>query len=123
MIDMFLPLKPVPKQRPRLCGGRVYTPEKTKQAERDIVLLVNNYMRQKGLAISDGPLAVTLVFQFKSDKPTFHHTKRPDLDNLAKTVLDAMNNLVYLDDCQVCRLICEKQYGVSDGIFLTVGEM
>lgn len=40
------------------------------------------------------------------------HTKKPDLDNLAKQLLDAMSRLRFWhDDKQVVRLICEKVYG------------
>lgn len=40
-----------------------------------------------------------------------HHTKKPDLDNLAKSVMDAMTAAgVWLDDSQVCSVYLEKRY-------------
>ncbi len=40
------------------------------------------------------------------------HTVKPDLDNLAKQIKDAMTRLQFWhDDRQVVRLICEKRYG------------
>lgn len=40
------------------------------------------------------------------------HTVKPDLDNLAKQLKDAMTRLQFWrDDKQVVRLICEKRYG------------
>jgi len=38
-------------------------------------------------------------------------TKRPDADNLAKILADAMNKIVYVDDAQVASLIVQKRYG------------
>ena len=40
-----------------------------------------------------------------SDRP-----KRHDIDNIAKTVLDACNGIVYLDDVQVVSLHVTKRY-------------
>ena len=34
----------------------------------------------------------------------------PDIDNCAKFILDAMNHILYDDDRQVCKLICNKHY-------------
>ena len=36
--------------------------------------------------------------------------KKPDLDNVAKVVLDALNGVVYQDDVQVWRLVVNKLY-------------
>ena len=42
------------------------------------------------------------------------HTKKPDLDNLAKQLKDAMTRLQFWhDDRQVVRLVAEKRYGES----------
>lgn len=37
--------------------------------------------------------------------------KKPDLDNLCKMVMDALNGVAWLDDSQVCLLSAEKRYG------------
>ncbi|MDR1647770.1 MAG: RusA family crossover junction endodeoxyribonuclease, partial [Zoogloeaceae bacterium] len=36
--------------------------------------------------------------------------KRPDLDNVVKSVCDAMNGVVFRDDAQIVRLTAEKIY-------------
>ncbi len=36
--------------------------------------------------------------------PMYPHTAKPDVDNLAKAVLDALNGIAYLDDRQVAHL-------------------
>jgi len=37
---------------------------------------------------------------------------KPDLDNLLKLLLDAMNGLVYHDDALVCKVTATKQYSL-----------
>jgi len=41
-------------------------------------------------------------------------SKRPDLDNLSKAVLDAMNGIVYVDDGLVCVKLARKWYAAGD---------
>lgn len=68
----------------------------------------------------------------KDTAPTFHD-KKPDADNLAKAVLDALTAwpkgqpaLVFTDDCRVAKLDTEKRYcefGESPGCTITIGEL
>lgn len=37
--------------------------------------------------------------------------KKPDLDNIAKVVLDALNGIAYRDDAQVVEILVRKLYG------------
>ena len=37
--------------------------------------------------------------------------KKPDMDNIAKIILDSLNGLAYLDDKQVTKLVIWKKYG------------
>ena len=47
----------------------------------------------------------------KDNAPTYH-TAKPDADNLAKAVMDALTNLggIWHDDAQVAQLTVEKRY-------------
>lgn len=38
------------------------------------------------------------------------HTKKPDCDNLAKSILDALNGIAFCDDSQICGLTVHKLY-------------
>lgn len=71
-----------------------------------------------------GPVAVTLNFYMPRPKANFrangelkptapnYHTGKPDCDNLAKAVLDALTNAgAWADDGIVCGLRVSKQYG------------
>ena len=37
-------------------------------------------------------------------------TKKPDIDNIMKAVLDALNGVAYYDDSQVCKVNFMKMY-------------
>ena len=38
-------------------------------------------------------------------------TKKPDIDNVCKGILDSLNGIVYKDDTQIVSLHCTKVYG------------
>jgi Holliday junction resolvase RusA-like endonuclease len=48
--------------------------------------------------------------------------KKPDIDNIAKCFLDAMNEIVYLDDTQVLTLHITKVYGTIGMVEIMVAE-
>lgn len=118
--SLSIPMTPVPKGRPRLGKSGVYTPERTKIAEQTVAWAITSAKPQKFV----GPVTVSIVFMFKRPKTAplsvRHHTKKPDLDNLAKLILDASNGFLWEDDCQVACLKLEKIYADVDGIFLEV---
>lgn len=57
------------------------------------------------------PKAVKGVRRIEFTNNMIHHTKRPDLDNLQKFILDCLTGIVYKDDSQICALDVEKMYG------------
>lgn len=111
---------PVPQPRPRVStrGGfaRAYVPAKHPvHAFRQAVI---THARAAGLRQTDEPLAVCIVAHFA--RPKSHRTKvglkrdaprlpRPDVDNVAKAVLDALQDVIG-DDTMVQRLMVEKLY-------------
>jgi Holliday junction resolvase RusA-like endonuclease len=69
----------------------------------------------------DGPVVVELAFFFAIPPswPKWRreyaaqgsgHTSKPDLDNLAKAVLDGVGNLFWKDDAQVSAVTARKAY-------------
>jgi Holliday junction resolvase RusA-like endonuclease len=64
----------------------------------------------------DGPLMVKIRFGFplpksqhrKTPKPMMWHIKRPDLDNLYKGVIDAMEGIVYFRDSEIVKVVMDK---------------
>ena len=49
-------------------------------------------------------------------------TKKPDIDNIIKIVLDAMNKFAFKDDTQVTKLEIEKKYAENPKIYLRIEE-
>ena len=110
-ITITLKGTPVPKGRPRFGNGRAYTPKRTKDYESALKALIKEQDIQ-------GPIEVTLLAIFprpqrlmpkKYHDGLIKHTKRPDLDNIIKAVLDALNKTLK-DDAQVCTIHAYKYY-------------
>ena len=112
--------QPVPKARPRLArSGRAYTPAKTKAYQKRISDHVSQYWIGPPCASA---IAVEIVAVFqrpksmnrkKDTRKRIIHTKRGDADNVAKSVLDSLNGLVWVDDCQVFDLSIVKMYAAK----------
>ena len=49
--------------------------------------------------------------------------KKPDIDNIAKTYLDAMNGVIFVDDTQVIDLHVKKVYAEKAGVDVMVMEL
>ena len=116
-MTFFFPVDPQPKGRPRFARrGRLIvtrTPGPTRAYEREIATLARNQMGSQPLMTD--PLIVQLLFFLKkppSAKRSYPTTK-PDLDNLIKAVLDAMNGIIWKDDTQVVDLHVHKRYSLN----------
>ncbi len=48
---------------------------------------------------------------------------KPDVDNIVKIVLDALNRVVYEDDTQVVLCVATKEWGERDCLRVLIGEM
>ena len=105
---------PVPKGRPRLAGGHVFTPKKTHDAENYIRSMVKRSWKSVPLM---GPVSLVIRFWFHKPKHGKHATPiaSGDLDNYLKTVMDALNKLVYEDDRQVVHVDASKLYCAAGG--------
>ena len=55
-------------------------------------------------------------------KNTISPTKKPDIDNIVKIVLDAMNELAFKDDTQITKLEVEKIYGIEEKLQIKIEE-
>ena len=123
--------EPFGKERPRV-AGHAYTPKKTKDKEEEIALtyksIYHGFKFEKGV-----PLKVEMDFYFGIPKATskkkrvgmekgeVRPTKRPDIDNVQKLVLDASNGVVWADDSQVVEVVARKHW--SDRPRIEVGVM
>lgn len=124
--SIFVHYQPVPKGRPRFTrGGHTYTPARTKNAEKEIIEELKKQWSQEPLETA---LIIDLTFYLPMPKylkgKVVKHTKRPDADNLAKLVLDAMNEIIFKDDSQITYLKVKKLYEPSDyyGVNIVIKE-
>ena len=51
------------------------------------------------------------------------HPTKPDVDNVGKIVLDALNRVVYEDDTQVVLCVITKEWGDRDSLNVVIGEL
>ncbi len=129
MFEFIIYGKPVPKQRPRFVKGIVYTPKATVQYEK---LVAKSFLTQGGKSFDDSALQASICLHLavpksytKKEKQaimdgTVLPTKSPDVDNVAKSILDGLNNVAYTDDRQILSLSIKKQYSFDTKAPFTV---
>ena len=124
----------VGKERPRvnMYTYRVYTPNKTKDYE----FLVQQYFRMQypKYETLKGRISINIIAYLKIPQSTsktkiqemlenkISPTKKPDVDNIAKSILDAMNGLVFEDDNQVSKISVEKRFALEEKAVIEVEE-
>lgn len=103
---------------------RVYDPAKSRSWKQDVKVQVLQKMAFASDGLVEGPLEVYLGFKMPKPKSArkkdVYPAKRPDLENLAKAVFDAMENVVYRDDAQIVRAVLEKDYDPQPGVVIRV---
>lgn len=135
-VYFVIPGKPHGKGRPRASsrGGfvRMYTPATTQAYETQIERIARQAMDD--CAVLGTPISLRVV-AFHEIPVSWSKRKqqqaldgeiipgKPDLDNVAKAVLDALNGVVYEDDKQVVRLVAEKRYSLDPRVEVYVHEV
>ena len=131
-----VPGDPKGKGRPRFARigtfTKVYTDKQTLNYEEHIAL-----MAKKAIGASDPlkrPVIVCLYVRLPIPKSYSKSRakacleglerpcKKPDIDNIAKSYLDAMNGIIFLDDTQVVELNVKKVYSAVSGVDVLVME-
>jgi len=117
--------EPVPKGRPRFSTrGKfpvAYTPEKTKSYEFEVGMMALAAMG--GSKPLEGALEAFIYVTFAVPESyskkrleaclsgTEKHIKKPDLDNVIKSVIDGMDKIVFDNDSQITSIYATKVYG------------
>jgi Holliday junction resolvase RusA-like endonuclease len=126
----FVPGQPQGKGRARVVniGGhaRAFTPEKTASYES---LIKSQYyaMEPKTLPLlGEVDMSITAIFDIpkstakKNIGPMLNGdikpTKKPDADNIAKVICDALNGIAYSDDTQIVNMHVKKIFGERPGV-------
>lgn len=126
MITFEIPGKPQPKQRARsgkTKNGKTihYTPAKTENFEAKVGWIATHHVH--GRQPSNKPFALRVVIwveippswpQWKRQaawRGEIAATTKLDGDNVAKSIMDALNGVIYKDDRQVTSLQVDKFFG------------
>jgi len=132
--EFEVPGKVIGKGRPRLNSytGVVYTPTRTKDYESLVEqYFLLKYPRFKAL---EGRIKVSIIAYFSIPKTTkktdinemlennISPTKKPDIDNIVKAILDSMNKFAFKDDNQITKLEVEKKYAIEDKVYVKIEE-
>lgn len=128
---------PVPKGRPRFAKRgnfvQTYTPEKTKNYESEVAMMAKAAMGASEAL--EGALeafiyvtyAVPASYSKKRSEACLSglekHTKKPDLDNVVKSVVDGMDKIVFLNDSQITSIHATKVYGEIAKVEVMVREI
>jgi Holliday junction resolvase RusA-like endonuclease len=136
MMQFHIDGEPVPKGRPKFTSRagfmRTYTPRKTVDYELAVKAAAQAAMGPTDLL--ETPVGVYLYIRLSI--PKSHSKKRreaclsgqekpikkPDIDNLAKSILDGMNGVIWKDDSQIVSLHVTKVYASGAGVDVLIKE-
>ncbi len=133
-VTIIVPGKPMGKERPRFDGHHTYTPTRTRNYEERVQWEYRKAARAEHFIPRGVPVAVVIVIHSRpnasdtkktKDLKLSHHlkpTKKPDCDNAAKAILDALNGVAYDDDSQVTALSVIKRYAMVDDVTVSISE-
>ena len=129
MIELCLDVTPYPKQRPRARrNGHIYTPSETRKYEEEVARLAKIQMAGKRPLENTVSVVVAAWLPIpksftKAEKQAAIAGKlapKGDVDNYAKSVLDALNGIVWVDDKQITQLTALKRYSSTPALTVTV---
>lgn len=111
-----VPGKPMPQARPRAfvrgAHARVFSPQ-AGTSKADLAKAFLEISRHEPWKPWEGPVSMQIEYRFlmpKSGWPGKDHLGRPDLDNLDKLVMDALNGVAFRDDSQIVAKFSSKSY-------------
>ena len=136
-IEFSVPGRPKGKARPRHDNkGHVYTPKETVEYEGLVAAKFWQAINKAGITMNDElklayieleidavfPVAVTdsKATQMKKLSQELKPKIKPDVDNIAKIIMDGLNQFAYRDDEQVVRVSVTKEYGKIPGVDVRV---
>ena len=123
--------KPVGKGRPRFYRGHAVTPKNTREYEK---IVADTYKESKLPYFETEPVIVEILAKHPVPKSETKKnriamlsrkvlpTLKPDIDNIAKIILDGLNGVAFADDKQVVELKITKEYSTHGSVIVTVKE-
>ncbi|KAA8676218.1 RusA family crossover junction endodeoxyribonuclease [Clostridium sp. HV4-5-A1G] len=121
------------KQRPKFnrWTKSAHTPEKTLQYETYVKELyvtnrfprLNGYIQVDITAFYRIPKSISNKKRQQMLNNELLPDKKPDVDNVAKTVCDALNSIAYEDDKQIVSLTVNKFYGEQPRVVVKLNQI
>lgn len=139
-VTFVIPGEPKGKKRPRSAfqGGRIHTydPAENGANETEIAMIFRQAVREAGLdwePCKYAKVQITACYGLPKGKSKawradalagkLFPSRKPDLDNVAKLVLDALNGIAWQDDAGVISLQLWKYYEETSRVIVTVMEV
>lgn len=116
--------EPIPQGRPRFGNGHTYDPQRSRNYKQLVRFWVTQHLKKiDGFKPFENALCVDLTF-YMGIPSSWSKEKRQrasqgqirpiartgDIDNVIKSVLDANNGLLWVDDCIITDLSARKRY-------------
>lgn len=129
MISIEIFGDPKPQTRPRFTRGSNFPHayDSQKKFKESLKWQIRSQYREAPLKV---PVKLDLLFFMPIPKSTpkfkqrqmvnglLAHTKKPDLDNLIKLILDTCNGLLFDDDSCICEMRAKKIYSDKPGTLI-----
>lgn len=123
-INIFYPVKPKSAPRPRVTKNGTYNNADYTKWKNGLKLLAKTKCKKP----LEGAIFMKIEYFYNIPKSwnkakkenAKWHTFKPDIDNLQKSVLDALNGIAYIDDSQVCYIQARKKYADIDGVKIEI---
>jgi len=130
MYAIEIPIEPRAMARPRFGKGKTYTSKADVSHKAVMVFHLRKFWGNH--APLEGPLTVSVTFfmpmppswaKKKKEVMNSHpHTSKPDCDNLAKSVMDAGNGILWKDDAVIADLRVCKTWAKTGSILIEISE-
>lgn len=127
MIWLRIPGMIVGKGRPRVTYHGTYTDAKTKNYENYVKWLYRREYQEPPtdeavkvvILVTEVP-AKSLTKKKRAEVTSHPPMKKPDIDNIAKIILDALNGIAWIDDKQVYALEISKIWGAEESVLVGI---
>jgi len=129
-IQLKFEIKPMAKQSFRTTRtGNKYLDASVIKYRKAIRNMAIAQMRNQKAEKIEGAVNMNIIFAFRRPKSlskkerTVPKTTKPDIDNLTKAILDALNGIAWKDDAQVTQINVHKIWSAKDQIEIEIWEI
>ena len=122
-ISLIVPGQPKSKPRPRVTRRGTYIPRCAKDYEEYVKwLFIQKYPKFQPLT---GAVKLVITAYFKKPKKNkdVYPIKKPDIDNIQKIIMDALNKIAYKDDKQIVEVATKKMFADDPKVEIVIAEL